>query len=164
MFDIGWGEMFLIGVVALIVVGPKDLPALFRTAGNFMGKARGMAREFQRSMEQAANEAGVSEMTESLKALDRNLNAATGTARGFAQTIANPTMANVGKTAASVASAAAGPEKTPPAAEAAAVRASETMEPPHKVALDTVAPQTVAPDAAPGDKTSSSKSGSDSAV
>ena len=56
MFDIGWGELFLIGVVALIVVGPKELPGLFRTVGNFTGKARGMAREFQRSLEQAANE------------------------------------------------------------------------------------------------------------
>ena len=42
MFDIGWSELLLIGIVALIVVGPKELPGLFRTVGRFMGKARGM--------------------------------------------------------------------------------------------------------------------------
>ena len=61
MFDIGWMELLLIGVVALIVVGPKELPVLFRTVGRYMGKARGMAREFQRSMEQAADETGLKE-------------------------------------------------------------------------------------------------------
>ena len=40
MFGMGWSEMVLIGIVALIVVGPKDLPNLFRTLGQFTGKAR----------------------------------------------------------------------------------------------------------------------------
>ncbi len=71
MLDIGWGELMVIGVVALIVVGPKDLPGLFRTAGNFMGRARGMAREFQRSMEAAADESGLKGASDSLKSFDR---------------------------------------------------------------------------------------------
>ena len=68
MFDIGWSELLLIGIVALIVVGPKDLPVLFRKAGQFMGKARGMAREFSQAMEQAADEAGVKDAANSFKA------------------------------------------------------------------------------------------------
>ena len=56
MFDLGWTELLVIGVVALIVVGPKDLPMLFRNVGRFVGKARGMAREFSRAMEDAAAE------------------------------------------------------------------------------------------------------------
>jgi sec-independent protein translocase protein TatB len=59
MFDIGWSEMLVIGVVALIVVGPKDLPKMFHTLGEFTGKARSMAREFQSAMNAAAKDAGV---------------------------------------------------------------------------------------------------------
>lgn len=62
MFDIGWTELLIIGIVALIVVGPKDLPGMFRTLGRFTGKARAMARDFQRAMEQAADDSGVKDM------------------------------------------------------------------------------------------------------
>lgn len=67
MFDIGWSEMLVIGVVALIVVGPKDLPKMFRTLGEVTGKAKGMAREFQRAMDLAAKESGVSDLARDLK-------------------------------------------------------------------------------------------------
>lgn len=92
MLDIGWSELLLIGVVALIVVGPKELPGLFRTAGQFMGRARGMAREFQRSMEQAADESGLNEAASGLKGLNRlNLNSATSSARKYANDLVKQT-------------------------------------------------------------------------
>jgi len=68
MFDLGFMEMLVIGVVALIVVGPKDLPGLFRSVGRFMGKAKGMAREFSSAMNAAADEAGVNEINKTIKA------------------------------------------------------------------------------------------------
>ncbi|ETA51524.1 Sec-independent protein translocase protein TatB [Ponticoccus alexandrii] len=67
MFDLGWTELMVIGVVALIVVGPKDLPMLFRNVGRFMGKARGMAREFSRAMNDAADESGVRDVAKTFK-------------------------------------------------------------------------------------------------
>lgn len=66
MFDFGWGELLLIGIVALIVVG-DDFPTMFRTAGRFTGKLRRMAREFQRAMEDAADEAGVKDVADTVK-------------------------------------------------------------------------------------------------
>jgi sec-independent protein translocase protein TatB len=67
MFDIGWMELLVIGVVALIVIGPKDLPEMFRTLGRFTAKMRSMAREFQRAMEDAAKETGVADVARDLK-------------------------------------------------------------------------------------------------
>ncbi|MEB8386056.1 Sec-independent protein translocase protein TatB [Rhodobacteraceae bacterium KMM 6894] len=67
MFDLGWMELMLIGIVALIVVGPKDLPGMFRTVGKFVGKAKGMAREFSKAMNDAADESGVRDVTDSLR-------------------------------------------------------------------------------------------------
>lgn len=67
MFDIGWTELMVIGIVALIVIGPKDLPEMFRTLGRFTAKAKGMAREFSRAMETAADEAGVKDVAADLR-------------------------------------------------------------------------------------------------
>ncbi|MCB2135463.1 MAG: twin-arginine translocase subunit TatB [Rhodobacteraceae bacterium] len=74
MFDIGWSELLLIGIVALIVVGPKDLPGMFRTLGRFTAKARSMGREFQRAMDDAARQSGVSETAADLKAMTSKKN------------------------------------------------------------------------------------------
>ena len=89
MFDIGWMELLVIGVVALIVVGPEDLPTMFRTAGRFMGRMRGMAREFQRSMEEAADQTGLKEATSGLnKMRDLGLNKPVKSARAYADKMA----------------------------------------------------------------------------
>ncbi|MDP3861076.1 MAG: Sec-independent protein translocase protein TatB [Phaeovulum sp.] len=69
MFDIGGSELLVIGIVALIVVGPKDLPGMFRTLGRFTAKARGMAREFSRAMEDAADATGMRETANDIKGL-----------------------------------------------------------------------------------------------
>ncbi len=68
MFDLGFAELLVIGIVALIIVGPKDLPVMFRKAGQFVGKMRGMAREFSTAMNQAADEAGVKDIQKSMNA------------------------------------------------------------------------------------------------
>ncbi|MGQ0566750.1 MAG: Sec-independent protein translocase protein TatB [Gemmobacter sp.] len=69
MFDIGWSELLIIGVVALIVIGPRDLPEMFRTLGRVTGKLRSMARDFQRAMESAADQAGVKDVAKDLKSM-----------------------------------------------------------------------------------------------
>jgi sec-independent protein translocase protein TatB len=70
MLDLGWSELLIIGVVALIVVGPKDLPKMLRTLGQYAGRAKSIAREFQRSMDDAARQADIEELHEVKKGLD----------------------------------------------------------------------------------------------
>lgn len=57
MFDIGWDEMALVAVVALIIIGPKDLPGVLRTCGQWVRKARQLAGEFQRGVDDMVREA-----------------------------------------------------------------------------------------------------------
>jgi sec-independent protein translocase protein TatB len=73
MFDIGWGELVVIGVVALIAIGPKELPAVLRATGQWMGKIRRMANEFQDQFRDAMREA---EMADIKKSVDEMTNTA----------------------------------------------------------------------------------------
>ena len=83
MFDIGWSEFVLIAVVALIAIGPKELPGVLRMVGQWMGKARKMAAEFQGQFQEAMREA---EMADLKKSFDEVKEAATGFASGNVMT------------------------------------------------------------------------------
>ena len=77
MFDIGWSELVVIAVVALIAIGPKELPGVLRMVGQWMGKARKMAAEFQGQFQEAMREA---EMADLKKTFDEVKEAASGLA------------------------------------------------------------------------------------
>ena len=79
MFDIGWSEFVVIAVVALIAIGPKELPGVLRMVGQWMGKARKMASEFQGQFQEAMREA---EMADLKKSFDEVKEAATGFTSG----------------------------------------------------------------------------------
>ena len=69
MFDIGWSEILVVLVVALVVVGPKDLPRLMRTLGRWVRKARGMADQFRASFDEMARETELDELRSEIEAL-----------------------------------------------------------------------------------------------
>ena len=62
IFDIGWSELVVIGVVALIAIGPKELPTVLRTLGQYMGKIKRMSAEFQSQFQEALREAEVADL------------------------------------------------------------------------------------------------------
>ena|SRR5579864_3015737 len=80
MFDFSWGELVIIGAVALIVIGPKELPTVLRTLGQWMTKIRRMASEFQGQFQEAMREAEMAD-------LKRELDTAT---RGFGSHFDDP--------------------------------------------------------------------------
>jgi sec-independent protein translocase protein TatB len=68
MFDIGYTELLVIAIVALVVIGPKDLPRVMRTVGHWVGRARGMARHFRTGLDTMMREAELEEMEKKWKA------------------------------------------------------------------------------------------------
>ncbi|MBU6155789.1 MAG: Sec-independent protein translocase protein TatB [Alphaproteobacteria bacterium] len=71
MFDIGWSELVVIAIVALVVIGPKDLPQAFRVAGQWMAKARLMAQEFQSHIDEMMRQADVEDLKREFRDMTR---------------------------------------------------------------------------------------------
>jgi len=69
MFDLGWQEFMLIAFVAVVVVGPRDLPRVVRSVSSYIRKARSVAREFQSSLEEVAREAELDELRKEAKSI-----------------------------------------------------------------------------------------------
>src|SRR5271169_5948202 len=118
MFDIGWSELVVIAVVALIAIGPKELPGVLRMVGQWMGKARKMAAEFQGQFQEAMREA---EMADLKKSFDEVKEAATGFTSGNIMTSLQKDVSsalNIDDTPAAVAEAPASSAETSAHAEA----------------------------------------------
>ena len=69
MFDIGWSELLVIIVVAIVVVGPKELPRLMGTFGHYAGKLRRAAADFQRQFDEAMRDTEVAEVKKAMEAV-----------------------------------------------------------------------------------------------
>ncbi|HKQ55647.1 MAG TPA: Sec-independent protein translocase protein TatB [Methyloceanibacter sp.] len=69
MFDIGWSELLVIAVVAIVVVGPKELPKLMRSFGHYAGKFRRAAAEFRRQFDDAMREAELDEVRQAIESV-----------------------------------------------------------------------------------------------
>jgi sec-independent protein translocase protein TatB len=77
MFDFSWGELLLIGIVALVAIGPKELPGVLRTLGQWTAKLRRMAAEFQNQFQEAMREAELAD-------LKKEVDEMTGKAKSYA--------------------------------------------------------------------------------
>ncbi|MBZ6074785.1 Sec-independent protein translocase protein TatB [Microvirga puerhi] len=78
MFDMSWGEVMVIGAVALIVIGPKDLPRALRTVGQVTGKLRRMAAEFQGQFQEAMREADLDDAKRQLQGINDSVTSMNG--------------------------------------------------------------------------------------
>jgi sec-independent protein translocase protein TatB len=109
MLDMSWGEVMVIGGVALIVIGPKDLPKALRTLGQITTKVRRLAGEFQAQFSDAMREAELEDVRKDLENINRNVMASTATGFNPIQTIRDELKGAVDSTPGSVTS--------PPASE-----------------------------------------------
>lgn len=150
LFDLGMSELLLIGVVALVFIGPKDLPKALRVAGYWVRKARTLSREFQSSVEQMIREAELDEMRQELKKateidLDKEFRQTIDPTGSLAESLKPPELPNFFHADPTSVPASEAPRE--PAIEAVesetVARATSAITPPHGAAAD--APRGEAP-------------------
>ena len=144
MFDIGWSEFLVIGVVALIVIGPKELPAVLRTVGQWTTKIRRMASEFQSQFQEAMREA---EMADLKKEVDNLTDTAKDFTSGMSSHFDTPDLKEATKWEPKVEEEAG--EKAEHTIEAPATTTSAETPPPEAAAADGYAPPPATPHPAP---------------
>jgi sec-independent protein translocase protein TatB len=144
MFDIGWSELLVIAAVALIVIGPKELPGVLRSIGHWMGKIRSMASDFQSQFQEAMREAEMSDLKKHADDLNQNIKSVTSDFDPYG--IARDVEASItgGSTDTAAATPAADPAVPPPASEVPA-----PTEPAPATPAPTADNITLAPDAPP---------------
>ena len=89
MFEIGWSELVVVAVVAILVVGPKELPGMLRTVGKTIGNLRRMAGDFQRQFDQALKEAELDQVRKEVKAPFQPLEDARRSAEAFQKQVSD---------------------------------------------------------------------------
>ncbi len=141
LFDLGWPEILLIGIVALVFIGPKDLPKAMRIAGYWMRKARTLSREFQSSIDQMIREAELEEVRQDLKKatefdLDKEFHNTIDPTGSLSESLRPPELPNFSGTEALPLPVAEGGE---PAVEAATQQPTPLEPPPGDVAPSAVA-------------------------
>lgn len=132
MFDMSWGEVLVIGAVALIVIGPKDLPRALRTLGQMTSKMRRMAGEFQSQFNDAMREAELDDIKKQVQGLNDEVGSSLSTG-GFnpLQTIRDELKTSIESTTSLTPSPAGGPLAIEPPP---VTQPSATPEPPVSVA------------------------------
>jgi sec-independent protein translocase protein TatB len=148
MFEIGWSELLLIGIVALIAIGPKELPTVLRTLGQWMSKLRRMASEFQNQFQEAMREA---EMADLKKQVDEMTSQAQSYANfdpvGEVRRELESTQQQIENSMASTAGAAA---PSPPVTAEPSTSPAD-VAPPAAPATDAAAPSSAVPEPATAD-------------
>lgn len=146
MFDIAWSELLIVAIVAIVVVGPKELPGLLRTFGRMIGKLRRHADEFRRQFDESMREAGGEDLKRELDQLRYNnpLNEIRNTIENAAREVTHPPLSLDAPE--STTGAATTPDTAP--AATATPAATDTVEPAASPAPAAVpaSPEPAAPD------------------